>query len=139
MGRKIKGKSQTKGVKTLRKQKKNIPMSNSQKDKINRLRNLLRKDDIDKILARDVAITVANDESFYNRRGLPIAKNLSKKKFKGEFNEDLALVAWSNAAKDALNTYNKVMRARPKIEVNPQTRARIAFELKEEFEDLEVD
>ena len=137
MGRKITGKSQTMGVKILRKQKTNIPMSKGQKDRIKRLKNNLAKSNIDKDLARDIALTVANNESFYNQRGLPIAKNLSKKKFKGEFNQDLALLAWSNASKQALDTYNKIMTTN--IQVNSQTKARIAFELKEEFADLEVD
>jgi CO dehydrogenase/acetyl-CoA synthase beta subunit len=126
--------TKTKVIKKIKKQKKRISISPGQKKRIERLRkNIAKATRGDKIAAREVAISVRSFREFYDQRAKPIISNLNKKKEKGEYNADLGLLAWSNAVPTALKMY---MKEYAKFPVNPPLKARLALELKDEYQDM---
>ena len=66
---------------------------------------------IDKIMMRDIVLTLENDSLFYRQRLVPWAKNMARKLKRGVFNKDLFLGGLErNLAKPAQMRYYQLNR-----------------------------
>lgn len=88
----------------------------------------------DSVLARDLALSVANDGNMYRRMIQPNITNLAKKMSKDQYQEDLAVKAMMNIITAYLPQYKKDAGS-PSMRVNKETKQEAAKELLEQFED----
>lgn len=104
----------------------------SQKDRLRRYNNsLLRATAGEKVTGRDIALSAMNDEDFYRLAFTPVAKNLTRRRMKGELDPELAKLIFLNITPFAVERYNKINRSDLKPSVSE--RAVIAQELYEDY------
>lgn len=106
--------------------------SKSQKDRLRRYNNnLLKANQGEKVTGRDIALTAMNDEPFYTLAFIPAAKNLIRKRKKGNLDPELAKLIFFNMANFAVYRYNAINKS--DLKVNIRERTVVAQELYEDY------
>ena len=61
----------------------------------------------DQVAARELYLYAVNDAGLYHSHTQPIIANLAKKRRRGIYDQDKALILWGYLADDAAKRYNK--------------------------------
>jgi hypothetical protein len=91
----------------------------------------------DEHAARELVLYIENDSGLYHHAFVPIVKNLMKKRAKGTYKSELAIIAFMNLATEGARKYVKEFgTAYQKIDTmfNRNTRLEVARQLRDSFE-----
>ena len=113
--------------------------TNEELDRIKSLAGIEEADeDLDNDAVRELELYAENDSSLYQQSYTPIAKNLSKKFKKGNYDSELAKKLWKYHADRAAAQYGEDLLSGRKaglIMFNPNTRRALASELEDSWHD----
>jgi hypothetical protein len=86
---------------------------------------------VDEVIARELAIYVANSGDLYRQMTRPTILALSRRRVNKTYDAKLAVKAWENIAEEAIKRYTKEYG---KIVANPATRNAAAKEMMEDWD-----
>jgi hypothetical protein len=87
----------------------------------------------DKYDAREISLTIDNDESMYKRIEL-MNKNLAKKKFNGQYDRDKAVKLFEYATNDAVKYHRKRYPEADEFKFGKGSKVLSAMEYRDDFE-----
>ena len=85
---------------------------------------------------RELKLCIDNDSSLYRQRYMPILKNLSRKKKKGNYRKRLAQKAFMYLVDDGAKRYTKSYGGNARDVVPTRQRKDLAKDYVDEFEDI---
>ena len=92
--------------------------------------DMINEDDVER---REIELFTSNHAQIYRQRIQPIIKNLAKKKAKGNYDDKLAIKAWTYAVNDGIKAYNKEFGS--SIKLSKAEKDKAAEYLLKHFED----
>ena len=109
---------------------KGFTISNEEVEQVGEEINMINEDDVER---REIELFTSNHAQIYRQRIQPIIKNLAKKKAKGNYDDKLAIKAWTYAVNDGIKAYNKEFGS--SIKLSKAEKDKAAEYLLKHFED----